>query len=142
MTTQHRSGADRETTDVSRDLGTTSNREIRRLVGLLLADHGVVAEDAVLVVDELVSNARRHGTPPRRCRLLLHPGRRLRVEVEDSTSAHPRARTPDHTGGRGLLLVERLTAQWGVLHHAFHKTVWAEIALDRKAAHLAVVPTA
>jgi hypothetical protein len=56
-------------------------------------------------------------------------------------------RTPDRSGGRGLVLVDRLASSWGVQHHADHKTVWAEVALDRTssssgpARHLSVAPT-
>ncbi|MEU4805632.1 ATP-binding protein [Actinosynnema sp. NPDC023587] len=132
-------GDDGGSADVTRDLATTSNREIRRLVADLLHDHGgVVTEDAVLVVDELVGNARRHGTPPLRCRLSVLP-RRFRVEVDDTDQHRPRIRSADDTGGRGMVLVERLTAEWGVLHRRTHKTVWAELELDRPTSPLLTV---
>ncbi|MEU5694590.1 ATP-binding protein [Actinosynnema sp. NPDC020468] len=116
---------------VTRDLDSTSDREIRGLVRELTAGYeGVLADDAVLVADELVTNAHRHGAPPRVCRILLDPGRLLRVEVDDTARDQPRGRTPDATGGRGLVLVENLASAWGVRTHADHKTVWAEFALD------------
>lgn len=98
----------------------------------LVADRdGVMVDDAVLVVDELVSNAYRHAAAPRACRLaLLDRGRRLRVEVDDASSDPPRMRTPDRSGGRGLVLVARLAAAWGVQHYRDHKTVWAELTVQ------------
>jgi anti-sigma regulatory factor (Ser/Thr protein kinase) len=123
------------------DLDTTAAREIRRCVRDLLASHrGIPVDDAVLVVDELVSNAHQHGQSPRACRLAFSgQGRHLRVEVDDASPQQPRIRTADESGGRGLMLVDRLAPAWGVTYHAHHKTVWAELALDRagNAPHLA-----
>jgi hypothetical protein len=142
------SGADRPPAcDVSCDLDVTSTHEVRRLVrGLLPARSGIVADDAALVADELISNAHRHGSGPRACRLsLLDDGRCLRIEVDDTASAQPRLRTPDQFGGRGMILVDRLASSWGVWNHPDHKTVWADLALDGAgssghARHLAVAP--
>lgn len=121
---------------------------VRHLVREVLADcSGVMVDDAVLVADELVTNALRHGQAPRICRLtLLHHPRRLRIEVDDASTREPRIRAPDHTGGRGLILVDRLSSRWGTEHHNDHKTVWAELDLDTPgssghAPHLAGIPT-
>ncbi|MFC4852622.1 ATP-binding protein [Actinophytocola glycyrrhizae] len=129
------------------DLETTPIRHVRRLVRDLLGDHpGVLLDDAVLVTDELVSNAIQHGRGPRSCRLtLIRDGRGLRAEVTDSGPGEPRPRTPDDTGGRGLLLVARLANAWGVHWFGDHKTVWAELVPDtrehkRRASHLSVAP--
>ena len=74
----------------------------------------------------------RTGTAPRVCRFgFLDQGRCLRIEVDDTAPEQPRIRTPDRTGGRGLVLVDRLASSWGVQHHAQHKTVWAELQLDQ-----------
>jgi Histidine kinase-like ATPase domain len=133
---------------VSSDLDATSTREVRGLVrDLLHGRDGIMVDDAVLVVDELVSNAHRHGRAARRCRLsLIDEGRCVRVEVDDTSPAQPRLRTPDRSGGRGLVLVDRLASSWGVRNQADHKTVWAELALDRAgssghARHLNVAPS-
>jgi hypothetical protein len=119
--------------DIACDLDKVPNRSIRDLVrGVLTGRTGITVEDAVLVAEELVSNAHRHGDAPRVCRLtLLGQGRRLRIEVDDASPTQPRMRTPDNTGGRGLVLVNMLASAWGVQRHAHHKTVWAELALDR-----------
>ncbi|WP_170191918.1 ATP-binding protein [Saccharothrix syringae] len=130
-----------------RALDETSLREVRHLVRVLLDGRaGVAVDDAVLVTDELVSNARRHGEPPRTCRLaLVDEARRLRVEVDDTSAEEPRIRTPDESGGRGLVIVDTLAEAWGVRHHPGGKTVWAEVVLDRpgggRAPHLSSAAT-
>jgi anti-sigma regulatory factor (Ser/Thr protein kinase) len=127
--------------DATYDLDTTAAREVRRHVRDLLAGYrGIPVDDAVLVVDELVSNAYQHGQSPRACRLAFSSeGQYLRVEVDDASPRQPRLRTADETGGRGLMLVDRLAPAWGVTYHDHHKTVWAELALNRagNAPHLA-----
>lgn len=135
-------------THVACDLDKAPNRSVRDLVRSVLTGRtGVMVEDAVLVADELVSNAHRHGDAPRICRLGLRDrGRCLRIEVDDASPDQPRMRTPDSTGGRGLILVDRLATAWGVQHHAHRKTVWAELALDRPgssghAPHMAAAPS-
>lgn len=108
-------------------------QRVRQLVG---GRTGVLVDDAVQVTDELVSNAYRHGKPPRTVRLtLLHGGRRLRIEVDDTGPAQPVIRNRDGTGGLGLVLVERLAASWGVQRYADHKTVWAEVDLADSSRH-------
>jgi anti-sigma regulatory factor (Ser/Thr protein kinase) len=125
--------SDPDPPEVSCDLDTISASTVRHLVRELLTGHsGLIIDDAALVVDELVSNAHRHGEGPRVCRLsLVSQGGCLRVEVDDTSPAHPRIRPPDESGGRGLILVDRLSSAWGVTRHPRHKTVWAELALDR-----------
>ncbi|GAB2644637.1 ATP-binding protein [Nocardia goodfellowii] len=115
------------------DLETTAQWQIRDAVRTLLApDTGVLVEDAVLVVDEMVANALEHGSAPWRCRLTVRADpARLRVEVDDSGPGEPRLRTPDVDGGRGLLVIDRLASSWGVSRYVRFKTVWAELPLDR-----------
>lgn len=61
-------------------------------------------------------------------RVLEGSGRRLRVEVEDSSGALPRRREAGEDGvsGRGLLLVDRLTDTWGVEARGGGKAMWCE----------------
>lgn len=92
---------------------------------------------AVLVVDELVSNALRHGCLPCVLRLSLHRTRRhLLVCVEDSGD--------DDGGvwpsGAGLSLVESLTSDWAVDSRPRGKMVWAEIALGARVSGLGIPP--
>ncbi|MEU9240585.1 SpoIIE family protein phosphatase [Streptomyces sp. NPDC048385] len=83
-----------------------------------------------LVVSELVTNAIRYGGSPIRLRLIRDTGT-LICEVSDGSSTAPhlrRARVFDE-GGRGLLLVARLSRRWGTRQTAAGKTIWCEQAL-------------
>ncbi|HET7529400.1 MAG TPA: SpoIIE family protein phosphatase [Mycobacteriales bacterium] len=97
---------------------------------------GAVAEDAELVVSELVTNALLHGSPPVVLRLWPGP-ERLRIEVEDSGRELP-IRMRDSTEsmtGRGLALVSQVAAGWGVERtDDARKLVWAELADGEAAA--------
>ncbi|MEU3625818.1 hypothetical protein BS329_19195 [Amycolatopsis coloradensis] len=119
---------------VTYDLGTIATRDVRHGVREVLRRYrGLIVDDAVLVTDELVSNAHRHGAAPRACRLsLAEQGRYLRIEVDDASPRQPRRRTPDGSGGRGLLLIDRLSSAWGVENYVDHKTVWVELALHQE----------
>ncbi|KAF2776810.1 ATP-binding protein [Streptomyces sp. OM5714] len=96
--------------------------------------HGTEAHDTVvLVVAELAANAVLHGRFPGRgfALSLFHDEGRgvVRIEVTDTHPARPTQRTPgaDEDGGRGLLLVDALAADWGVRDRLGPgKTVWAE----------------
>lgn len=119
--------------DAEFDLDDTALWQVREAVRTLLAPRsGVVVEDAVLVADELVTNALEHGRPPRRARFRVQarPGR-LRIEVDDCGPGGPYLRTPDDRGGRGMTVIDRLATGWGVIDYARFKTVWAELPLDR-----------
>ncbi len=72
-------------------------------------------EDATLLVSELVTNAVCHGGPP----IVLAvdcDGRRLHVRVRDGSRAQPVPRSPaqDAENGRGFVLLDALSARWGV----------------------------
>ncbi|MFG2883575.1 SpoIIE family protein phosphatase [Streptomyces sp. NPDC048297] len=88
------------------------------------------ADEIELVADELMTNALMHteGSAIVTLRALEGRDRRLRVEVEDSSSALPRRREAGEDGvsGRGLLLVDRLTDAWGVEARGGGKAVWCE----------------
>jgi anti-sigma regulatory factor (Ser/Thr protein kinase) len=89
--------------------------------------------DLQLVATELVTNAYLHGRPPVSFELAAPPaGPTLRMEVSDTGVGVPRTEHPDvHTyHGRGLLLVGKLTAAWGVTGTAAGKTVWADFVID------------
>ncbi|MEU0336467.1 SpoIIE family protein phosphatase [Streptomyces sp. NPDC006193] len=88
------------------------------------------ADEIELVADELITNALLHteGSAIVTLRELEGGERRLRIEVEDSSSALPRRREAGVSGvsGRGLLLVERLADVWGVEARGGGKAVWCE----------------
>ncbi|MEU7404172.1 ATP-binding protein [Streptomyces sp. NPDC044948] len=101
----------------------------------VLADWGVRgrADDVVLCVSELATNALVHGVPPGRgFRLRLLPcGDGVRVEVHDSGGGVPAVPLDDPggsaEGGRGLLLVSELADKWGVGEREPGKFVWCEV---------------
>ncbi|MDO0914048.1 ATP-binding protein [Streptomyces sp. DT2A-34] len=98
-----------------------------------------LADDAELIVSELVTNAVRHARPPAatrdepgRCRLTLeHPEPdRLRVWVTDTSSRPVVRREPGdgEEGGRGLNMVDALATAWDVFAmRGGGKAVWAEL---------------
>jgi anti-sigma regulatory factor (Ser/Thr protein kinase) len=107
--------------------------EARRFAQECLSRWGLdeQSEDVQLVVDELVTNAIRHGRGP----VTLSIGRRLDrivVQVQDPSRERPHHENADvlADNGRGLLLVEELTADWGSTPTTDGKRVWAELALD------------
>jgi PAS domain S-box-containing protein len=105
--------------------------ETRRQVTERLAHWGL--DEAIyvteLIVSELVTNAIRYAEGPIQLRLIRD--QTLICEVSDSTSTAPhlrRARLLDE-GGRGLLLVARLTQRWGTRQTPHGKTIWTEQSL-------------
>ncbi|MGQ4722748.1 SpoIIE family protein phosphatase [Streptomyces tunisiensis] len=107
----------------------------RRLVGQQLAAWRLddCAFTTEIIVSELVTNAILHGEGPVRLRL-IHDEGRLLAEVTDASSAGPHlrhARAGDE-GGRGLYIVMRLSAHWGVRHGRQDKTIWSEQRLGEK----------
>lgn len=88
------------------------------------------ADDILLCVSELTTNALLHGVPPGRGYLLrlLPYEDGLRVEVHDSGDGAPVRPGPDEgaEGGRGLLLVETLADKWGVGEREPGKVVWCD----------------
>ncbi|MYW15170.1 SpoIIE family protein phosphatase [Streptomyces sp. SID2955] len=91
------------------------------------------ADEIELVADELITNALTHteGSAIVTLRALDGIPHKLRIEVEDSSSALPRRRDAGEEGvsGRGLLLVERLADSWGVEARGGGKAVWCEFGL-------------
>ncbi|MEU6928857.1 SpoIIE family protein phosphatase [Streptomyces sp. NPDC046385] len=93
------------------------------------------SDEIELVADELMTNALMHtdGGAIVTLRMLPGPERRLRVEVEDRSSALPRRREAGDSGvsGRGLLLVDRLSDLWGVEPRGGGKCVWCEFVTEQ-----------
>ncbi|KMS82436.1 MULTISPECIES: SpoIIE family protein phosphatase [Streptomyces] len=89
-----------------------------------------LADEIELVAGELITNALMHteGSAIVTLRALDDGDRRLRIEVEDGSSALPRRRDAGEIGvsGRGLVLVERLADSWGVEARGGGKAVWCE----------------
>jgi serine phosphatase RsbU (regulator of sigma subunit) len=113
----------------------------------------LLADDAVLVVDELVTNAVVHAgtTVELLCRLEApshesagagqedepaalilevsdhHPARTVRDGPDDQAPSGP----PEY--GRGLQLVAALAERWGITYRSRLKTVWARLPLEGRA---------
>lgn len=90
---------------------------------------GDLADDAAVVLSELVGNAVRHARGPIRV-TLRSIGSGLRMEVHDAapdSPPQPRPADGEATGGRGMHLVHGLSTRWGWDADAAGKTVWAEL---------------
>ncbi len=109
-------------------------RHARRFTRRTLRSWGVAeeADAALLAVSELVTNALVHTDGRVRLDLTLI-NHRLRIAVADSSPRTPIKPTSigwEATGGRGILLVEAMSAAWGSVPVSGGKQVWAEIVLE------------
>ncbi|WP_432109635.1 ATP-binding protein [Streptomyces sp. AA1529] len=89
-----------------------------------------VADDAALVVSELVANAVQHARRESIRVVVERTGlRTVRVAVADFSRARPVARAVGEgdEDGRGLALVEELAVGWGADERRWGKVVWAEL---------------
>jgi anti-sigma regulatory factor (Ser/Thr protein kinase)/anti-anti-sigma regulatory factor len=105
-------------------------RQVCEYWRLALPD-GTVAEWAVLLADELVTNAVVHARTELRLRLELR-GDRLHIAVRDGSPRLLHLVAPDarEEGGRGLWLVEQVAHAWGVNRHRDGgKVVWCVLSL-------------
>jgi anti-sigma regulatory factor (Ser/Thr protein kinase) len=91
-----------------------------------------LAENLILLVSELVTNAVVHTGCPAVLRLFL-PGAgeeaAVRLEVADSSARPPAPRHAegDETNGRGLELVDGLADRWGWNLEGAGKRIWCEV---------------
>ncbi|WP_327665275.1 SpoIIE family protein phosphatase [Streptomyces sp. NBC_00498] len=94
------------------------------------------ADEIELVADEMITNALMHTEGPAivTLRVLTGADRRLRVDVEDTSSALPRRREAGEDGvsGRGLFLVDQLADVWGVEARGGGKCVWCEFVVPTR----------
>jgi serine phosphatase RsbU (regulator of sigma subunit)/anti-sigma regulatory factor (Ser/Thr protein kinase) len=98
---------------------------VKALVGWGIPHEDELVGVAELLVSELVTNAVRYTTGP--IGVLIRRGRRsITVEVSDSDTRLPRLRRGDvlDEGGRGLTLVQMLSARWGSRPTERGKVVW------------------
>jgi anti-sigma regulatory factor (Ser/Thr protein kinase)/PAS domain-containing protein len=108
-------------------------RHARRFTRRTLRVWGVTREidTILLVVSELVTNALAHTGGQVRLDLTLVNGR-VRVAVADASPRTPVKPTSigwEATGGRGIWLVEAMSAAWGTVPVSGGKQVWSEIAV-------------
>ena len=118
-------------TTINLDGSLSSARAARVFATSALAEWGVadITDDVLLVVTELVNNAVTHAGSPCELRLSVSPVT-LRVEVIDHGPGTPDPLPPSETRnhGRGLHLVDALTAAWGFEPMPTGgKLVWAEL---------------
>ncbi|MGC9537489.1 ATP-binding protein [Streptomyces sp. UG1] len=101
---------------------------VRRRVTSLLTEWAVpdeAADEVVLVVSELVTNAVVHARPPAALRLSY--GHRLRVEVRDQGAAAEDVQDlSEDEHGRGCAIVSLLAANCGAYKEAGECVRWAE----------------
>lgn len=113
--------------------------ELRRWAHAWIGAHpvaGVEADDVALAMTELVSNSIKYGSGPVLVDLVTKDDV-LRLDVGDCSESMPRQPPFGSTasGGRGLLLLDGLTSDWGVrLRPQGGKTVWCEFYGDRSSA--------
>ena len=122
---------DDETFEIDLDPVIRAAADARRAIRLWVREApfpGKRLDDLLLVVSELVSNAVIHAQT--RLRLVIrYDGRRVLTEVFDGDPRLPvPADHPGEVGGRGLLLVDRLSHRWGSENVGVGKRVWAELA--------------
>lgn len=91
-----------------------------------------LADDVLLLVSEVVTNACLHAGGPEELVLRLRDGV-LRVEVADPSPEHPRRGGPRPAslpGGHGVMVLDRLAGRWGSREREGEggKVVWLEIA--------------
>ncbi|MEU7075552.1 ATP-binding protein [Streptomyces narbonensis] len=116
---------------VARTCREVTQRALSEWFGPAGAPGQVAAEDALLLVSEIVTNAFVHGGVPYELRLDRTDGG-LWVQVSDTSPVRPRPHGPHHAGspsGHGLYLLERLAVAWGCLPRGAGKTVWFEVAV-------------
>ena len=87
-----------------------------------------VRDDAALLLTEVVANGVIHAGTRMQIDLSVDSDL-LRVEVRDDSPYPPVHRVADEHGGRGVLILNALASNWGVVGHPGDgKTVWFELA--------------
>jgi anti-sigma regulatory factor (Ser/Thr protein kinase) len=90
------------------------------------AHNANVLDDALLLVSELVTNAVRYGAPPVTTEIECVGTSGMRVRVTDGVSGDVQPKHADayDESGRGLDLVDLVSAEWGVEPSDGGKAVW------------------
>lgn len=104
----------------------TARRFVESILGAWgQPEHGWTA---ALLISELATNSTLHARTPFAVRVSLD-GDAVRLEVTDGSVRTPMLRDygTDATTGRGMRLVQDLSAAWGVEPQPAGKTVWASI---------------
>ena len=106
----------------------TARRGVRQyLAGCRCPASTDEVDSVVTVLDELATNALRHGAPPASVELCEHPEGWL-VVARDADPGHapvPAVDRPPELGGMGLHMVVALTRRHGIATGSRSKSVWA-----------------
>jgi GAF domain-containing protein len=110
----------------------TSPARARAAVLDVLTEWGLdqLADSAVLLVSEVVTNGVRHAGTGLRLTLSRPAAERVRIAVTDwapGVGVQIRQATREAEGGRGLFLVDHLSDGWGSVADDARKTVWFEL---------------
>ena len=108
-------------------------REARIAIARFLskAQLSQLTDDAQLLASELVTNAVRHASGPIDVRAYVRDGF-LRLEVGDSSvhcTPELRQADADDESGRGMELVDKLSARWGWRARGHIKVVWLDLPM-------------
>ena len=117
---------------VARDYPPVSSAvpDARDLVSEVMREWGLrhLANDMMLIADEMVANAVRHARTPLRVEL-RRAGERVVLEMTDSSREEPRliVSQPGEFGHRGIFLIDAIATRWGARWIDGGKVVWAEV---------------
>ena len=105
---------------------------VRRFVKRACQEWGIpgMAADAIVVASELTDNLVRHARSDGWLRIDLRCNR-LTIAVADAEPRQPQLRIPGlrAVGGRGLVLVDKLSRTWGTDSRPDGKVVWAVLTV-------------
>jgi hypothetical protein len=106
---------------------------VRRFAADVLRFAAVDVDLVVLLVSELATNSVLHARTDFIVRIRVEP-LPVRIEVQDESYDPPVLRYPDYqTGsGRGIMLLDRCAASWGVAALPTGKGVWFECGTPRR----------
>jgi anti-sigma regulatory factor (Ser/Thr protein kinase) len=107
--------------------------DIRRRLRVVFDDWGLAedtVDDALLLVEELVTNVVDHARTPFRLLVRLDGGV-LHIAAHDRSSLPVRVQELDRARprGRGLLVIAGVSTRWGSDTDGTGKTVWADLAV-------------
>jgi anti-sigma regulatory factor (Ser/Thr protein kinase) len=118
--------------EVDCNAGPLAVRHARRFVATALQtwDLAGLVERIELLTSELVTNAIIHGRSPIRLAVEAHSGS-VKIEVQDASTQAPLTAggeaSAEAGGGRGLVLVNALSDQWGWRKVEGGKVVWCTL---------------
>lgn len=93
-----------------------------------------IVDDALVIVGELLTNALTHAPSPEYVVAVDWNGGMIRLEMWDSSPFRPQKLPVDLSSehGRGMRIVDALSAAWGSRITATGKCVWATLPLEPK----------